>query len=85
MERRAQEIKLYNLLSNFAYDVNEGWVPNWDDKKDKYHIIYNNKLMIWEIRVAVYSRYPHIVYFRTSELARRAINEIVIPFERGEL
>lgn len=30
VQEKAKQIQLYNLLSNFAYKVNEGWEPDWD-------------------------------------------------------
>ena len=86
MERRAKEIELYNLLSNFAEVVNEGWQPDWKYEEEvKYHILRNHKNGIWGISVACWAGSLNGVYFKTEELAQRAIDEIVLPFERGEL
>lgn len=86
MERRAKEIKLYNLLSNFAEVVNEGWQPNWeDDDEMKCYILYHHYDKKW-LAVSTYiCSHPNKVYFKTEELAQRAIDEIIIPFEKGEL
>lgn len=83
MEKRAREIRLYNLLSNFAYQVNEGWEPDWDDKNENKWFAQFNFLNQWQPAFLNLMRYPNMVYFKTKELAQRAIDEIVIPFERG--
>ena len=86
MERRAKEIKLYNLLSNFAEVVNEGWTPNWKDKyEEKYCLYYDCFQDKWHTIYTFFAKYPTEVYFKSKELAQRAINEIILPFERGEL
>lgn len=85
MERRAKEIRLYNLLSNFAYQVNEGWEPNWDDENEDKWLARFNFLNQWQPAFINLMRYPNMVYFKTKELAQRAIDEIVIPFEKGEM
>lgn len=80
MQRRAKEIRLYNLLSNFAYQVNGDWEP---DKGNKY-FVYNHK-GTWYVNYFVESFHANDVYFKTQQLAERAIQEIILPFERGEL
>ena len=86
MKRRAKEIKLYNLLSNFAEVVNEGWKPNWkDDDEMKCHILHHHYDKKWVATATYICRHPNGVYFKSEELAQRAIDEIVLPFERGEL
>ena len=86
MMRRSKETKLYNLLSNFAYEVNEGWVPDWDDRDEfKYITHYDHYRDEWKTYAAFLCQHSTLVYFKTAELAQRAINEIVIPFEKGEL
>ena len=86
MMRRSKETKLYNLLSNFAYRVNEGWEPDWGNRDEYKYILYCDDYRGgWKISSLFVCRYPTLVYFRTSELAQRAIDEIIIPFERGEL
>ena len=85
MKRRAQEIKLYNLLSNFAYKVNEGWEPNWENMDEyKYTIAKENEL-IWKPTRYITLKIINGIYFKSKELAQRAIDEIVIPFEEGRL
>lgn len=83
MKKRVKEIKLYNLLSNFAYQVNEGWSPNWDDDlESKWFIWFNSRRVAWETIFITTMHSPVDVYFKTKELAQRAIDEIIIPFEK---
>lgn len=85
MERRVQEIKLYNLLSNFAYTVNKGWEPNWDDENEaKWSCYYSSFAHNWIVFDSS-GKTTNTVYFKSAELAQRAIDEIIIPFEKGEL
>lgn len=81
MEKRARDIKLYNLLSNFAYQVNEGWEPDWESEdQNKWYVYWVHQSHSWE--VAYYNRGQSVneVYFKTKELAERAINEVIIPY-----
>ena len=86
MKKRAKEIRLYNLLSNFAYQVNEGWEPDWENiNQYKWFVYRSNSSHVW--RTAYYCEMQCVneVYFQTQELAQRAIDDIILPFERGEL
>ena len=86
MERRAKEIKLYNMLSNFAEVVNEGWQPDWEDGSEKkYCLLYDCFRDRWNTIHTTIDKCPTEVYFKTEELAQRAIDEIILPLERGEL
>lgn len=81
MEKRARDIKLYNLLSNFAYQVNEGWDPDWErEDQNKWCIYRSHSYHIWEV-CCCGAQTVNEVYFKTKELAERAINEVIIPFE----
>lgn len=82
MERRAKEIRLYNLLSNFAYQVNEGWEPNWDDENEDKWFARFNFLNQWQPAFINLMRYPNMVYFKTKELTQRAIEEVIVPYEK---
>lgn len=86
MKRRAREIRLYNLLSNFAYQVNEGWEPDWESEyQNKWYIYQSHSSHGWSVSSYHRIQCMNMVYFKTEELARKAIEEIIIPFERGEL
>lgn len=82
MNKRAKEIRLYNLLSNFAYQVNEGWEPDWNSEtKYQWYIYYDTKRNAWDVKFEVTCMNLNTVYFKSKELAERAINEVIIPFE----
>lgn len=84
MKKRAKEIRLYNLLSNFAYQVNEGWEPNWEENvnQNKWCIYKSHSSHSWGATSYKQIQCMNEVYFKTEELARRAIQEIIIPFEK---
>lgn len=82
MKKRAKEIRLYNLLSNFAYEVNEGWEPDWDDENEDKWLARFNFFNQWQPAFINLMRYTNMVYFKTKELAQKAIDEIIIPFEK---
>ena len=83
MERKAHELKLWSLLWNFAEENNDEM--DWDDADEwKYYIFFNHKLKEWKINPTFQweNETPH---FSSESLAKRAIDEIVLPWERGEL
>lgn len=85
MEGKAAKIKLYSLLSNFAEKVNEGWEPNWENRnEDKWFCYYNPFMGNWIVFDSS-EKTTNTVYFKSKELVQRAVEDIVIPFERGEL
>lgn len=84
MVRRSKETELYNLLSNFAHKANEGWVPDWEDgDEQKYYVGYDNLNKNWYENSIIWCSISGAVYFKSEELAQRAIDEVVIPFERA--
>ena len=86
MQQRAKEIRLYNLLSNFAYEVNEGWEPDWESTyQNKWYIYQSHQSHGWGVASYNQIQCMNEVYFKTKELAERAIEEVILPFERGEL
>lgn len=86
MEQRAKEIKLDNLIHNFAHVVNEGWTPNWDNKNEiKWYIYYDYNFEKYETFNYCKVKDVGAVYFKSKEAAQRCIDEIIIPFEKGEL
>ena len=83
IERKVHDLKLYSLLWNFAEEHN-GPI-DWDDEDlYKYHIYFNHKLKEWKISPTFQceNETPH---FSSESLAQRAIDEIVLPWKRGEL
>lgn len=86
MEKRAKEIRLYNLLSNFAHKANEDWIPDWDDdEEDKWFIRYNNWSGEWVCDSVKNYSIPNVVYFESEYLAKQAIWDVVIPFTKDRL
>ena len=85
MERKAHELKLWSLLWNFAEENNDE--IDWDDAEEyKYYIYKDCMNKRWSIVSNLTCReYVMVIYFSSVKLAQRAIDEIVIPWERGEL
>ena len=83
MQKRAKEIHLYNLLSNFAYEVNEGWEPDWSDAdQNKWFVYRAHQSHRWEVTYYNQAQCMNVVYFKTKELAERAIEEVIVPYEK---
>ena len=83
MERKAHDLKLWSLLWNFAEENNDEM--DWDDADEwKYYIYFNHKLKEWKIS-PTYQFENETPHFSSESLAKRAIDEIVIPWERSEL
>ena len=83
MERKAHDMKLWSLLWNFAEENNDEM--DWDDAEEyKYYIYKDCMSKRWSIASNLTCR-KMVIYFSSHELAQRAIDEIVIPWERGEL
>ena len=83
MERKAHDLKLWSLLWNFAEENNDEM--DWDDADEwKYYIYFNHKLKEWKNNPTFQfeNETPH---FSSESLAKRAIEEIVLPWERGEM
>lgn len=71
-EKQIKKIFAINKLLNVAKYLNAGWTPNWGDGgEDKYYIYLSSS---GNIKIG-WGNYTHEspVYFRTGELARRAI------------
>lgn len=82
---KEKEVKLYILLSDFAFEVNNGWKPKDDDVDEiKWAIYYSSIERKYKPLGQIIAKTPG-VYFKTKDLALRAINEIVIPFKEGRL
>ena len=83
MKRKAHELKLWSLLWNFAEENNDEM--DWDDAEEyKYYIYKDGMNKRWSIVSNLMCR-KMVIYFSSHELAQRAIDEIVLPWERGEL
>ena len=85
MKKRAKEEVLNRLLWRFSME------NGWDDelwKKNgvyKYSIYYNYYDKKYRVDDVFCCMDLNTAYFVSEEIAQRAIDEIVIPFEKGEL
>lgn len=71
-EKQAQKLLAINKLMNVAKYLNEDWIPDWNDKiEPKYYnyISLNNELKT----TSTYTLNESLVYFKTKDLARQAI------------
>lgn len=84
MVDRAKNEVLNRLLWQFSMKNCWGGAP-WDAYTYKYFIVYDHSVDEWKIRSVKISEILGTVYFVSEEIAKRALNEIVIPFENGEL
>ena len=80
--KRAKQEALNRLLRNFS--EKNGWDDSfWEDESiSKYRIVYYNKK--YDVEYS-YRLQIGAVYYLSKEIAQRAIDEIIIPFEKGEL
>lgn len=83
MERKAKDMKLWSLLWNFA-EENNGELDWSNSERNKYYIYCGNNHN-WYIDVKGLWRGLTEIYFSTQEIAQRAIDEIIVPYENGEL
>lgn len=83
MARKADELKLWSLLWNFA-EENNGKIDWKDFDQYKYSIVKDHES--GEFLIPGSGKRKHFdIYFSSKELALFAIHEIVIPWEKGEL
>lgn len=84
MVDRAKSEVLSRLLWKFSME--NGWCgAPWEIGVNKYCLQYNHFSDDWQIRKIRTVETLGTVYFVSEEIAKRALNEIVIPFENGEL
>lgn len=70
-EKQAQKLLAINQLMNVAKYFNNGWKPNWSSNENKYFIsVTKSNTFYVEFHRAFCSG---IIYFKTEELARKAI------------
>lgn len=73
-EQQVKQLLAINMLHNVAYYLNEGWVPDWSDtKQKKYSMIRDEEMNSIEIVINVSIHHVGGVYFKSEELAQRAI------------
>lgn len=74
MHERATEIRNYNKIANLAIKYNQGWTPNWEDEYEyKWFIAFDHITKRLCPSCITYISSPNAVYFKTKELALKAI------------
>lgn len=71
-EKQAKKLLAINMLLNVAKYLNDGWEPNWDDEDEKKYIIFLGLRKKINVTCTIVVN-GHIVYFKTEELAEKAI------------
>lgn len=72
-EHQLERLLALNKLMNVAYYLNDGWEPDWKNNTEyKYFIYYENRHKVFKIDSNTFVDYG-IVYFKSKELARQAI------------
>jgi len=85
LTKRAKEEVLNRLLWRFSME-NDGEKIDWSNEiQTKYSIYYSHKKKLYEIGVNGYCEDLGKPYFYSQRIAQRAIDEIIIPFNEGEL
>lgn len=73
-EQQVKQLLALSMLHNVAYYLNEGWVPDWSDtKQKKYCIMHDGERNSIEIVINVSMHHVGGVYFKSEKLAKRAI------------
>ena len=86
IKQRTKDIWYANLIANFAHVVNGQWREDWSNMNErKYYCRYNQNAREWNVAFENFSKMPGVAYFKSRALAQRCIDEIILPFERGEL
>ena len=84
MTKIAKETVLTNLLRRFS--IENDWSDDlWDKESKKWFIVYDHANCKWMISYGFYCENIGVIHFVSEEIAKRALNEIVLPFERGKL
>lgn len=85
MIERAKEEVLSRLLWRFSME-NGGNEIDWTDFTQYKYFIYQDKTTgKWHITGRTYAKAISEIHFINREIAQKALDEIVIPFYKGEL
>lgn len=85
MTKRAKEEVLNRLLWRFSME-NDGDKIDWEkDEQFKYFIYFNKYEDRHKVGFADRIKSVANIYFYSEEIAQRAIDEIIIPFNEGKL
>ena len=83
VEQRQKRHHLNDLLEKFAYENNANVTEeDWEDTETyKYHIYEKtNAFRRYDVGSYRYIKITGTIFFKSREAARRAINEVVVPF-----
>lgn len=84
-EKAILNIRIRNKLRMFAEEINGEWRPNWEDHDEiKWYCVYNESTREWLTVEDCFIHSINEIYFKTEELAKRAIEEVLKPFEQKE-
>ena len=73
-EQQVKQLFALNMLHNVAYYLNQGWVPDWSDtKQKKYWVIRDGEMNRIEIVINMSIHHVGGVYFKSEKLCKRAI------------
>ena len=78
LKKRALYETLNRRLWRYSME-HDGDKINWDRDREKYYIFYNTGSKDWFIGSICHS-WDFAVFFYSSEIAEKAIKEVVIPF-----
>lgn len=87
MKQRANDIKCFNYIANFAKTVNGNWEADWSNGDSKKYYVYRSygSNQGWNVGYDYIVQYPNVVYFKSAKDAKRCIDEVLIPLEEGKL
>lgn len=70
--KQAEKLLAINKLMNVAKYFNDNWQPNWnDEKQNKYCLTIEMDTVVIDCRIEINN---NIVYFKTTDFARKAID-----------
>lgn len=72
-EKQAKKLLAINQLMNVAKYLNEDWKPDWRNEDEKKYIIFIDEQCNRIVIDCKYIVNTSIVYFKTKELAKKAI------------
>lgn len=73
-EKQAKKLLAINQLMNVAKYLNEDWKPDWRNEDEKKYIIFIDEQCNRIVIDCKYIVNTSIVYFKTKELAQKAID-----------
>ena len=78
LKKRALYEILNRRLGRYSME-HDGDKIDWDRDGEKYYIFYSTDSKKWFVG-SIYYSWDFAVFFYSAEIARKAINEVVIPF-----